>query len=511
MKKVVLFLLCLIFINTVEEYFKSGVYNLFLNKKKYLVFKNNKLTISKSRKCEEKSNFRLTKLNGDEYYIEFAKDNFKLSLSNGKIELISEENNEKDKWSFVESGDKKYAIKNKNNCFITLNNNDIKCRDSNIKNALKFSLEIIYEEVNHTPEDLKLIENEPVDVLIKYIDLSDPTLVREGIPQIVKDENNEELKYNVRGILKNIPWARKIFILMPNKRVKYFKDYDLIKEKIIYVYDKDLIGYDSSNSLAFQYRYWMMEKFNMSENFILMDDDYFIGKPLKKSDFFYVENGRVVPAIVTRIFTEINLKSIQKDRKYLKIIKNLKRAQSTEHFMYSMDTAYLLTLKTLRSPLVIPKFTHNAIPCNTKDVKELYDIVYNSEFKYSTLDALFRHDENVQFQTFLLAYTFSKYNKKVSSIEYAYIDNNDSLHADYSCPLFCINTGSDGYTKLSFMKSRLVLENIFSEPSPYEIFNYSYVPSLAKNIIIDMETEMKEEKEKEKKCLRISLAFYAYF
>ena len=78
---------------------------------------------------------------------------------------------------------------------------------------------------------------------------------------------------------------------MPNEKVRYFKEYDLIKEKIIYVKDKDLIGFDSSNSYSFQFRYWNMKRFGISDNFIVMDDDYFIGAPLKKSDFFYVNNN----------------------------------------------------------------------------------------------------------------------------------------------------------------------------------------------------------------------------
>ena len=36
---------------------------------------------------------------------------------------------------------------------------------------------------------------------------------------------------------------------MPNKKIRYFKDYNLIKDKIVYVKDKDILGYDSSNSL----------------------------------------------------------------------------------------------------------------------------------------------------------------------------------------------------------------------------------------------------------------------
>jgi hypothetical protein len=89
---------------------------------------------------------------------------------------------------------------------------------------------------------------------------------------------------------------------MPNNKVRFLKDYDLIKEKIIYVKDRDILGYDSSNTNAFLFRYWKLKRFGISDNFIVMDDDYFIGKKLKKKDFFYVKNGKVVPAIVTSNF-----------------------------------------------------------------------------------------------------------------------------------------------------------------------------------------------------------------
>ena len=80
---------------------------------------------------------------------------------------------------------------------------------------------------------------------------------------------------------------------MPNEKIRYFKDYNLIKDKIKYVKDIDLLGYESSNCNAFLFRYWKMKKFGISNNIIIMDDDYFIAKKLKKSDFFYVKNGEV--------------------------------------------------------------------------------------------------------------------------------------------------------------------------------------------------------------------------
>ena len=73
---------------------------------------------------------------------------------------------------------------------------------------------------------------------------------------------------------------------MPNKKVRFFKSYKFIKNKIVYVEDKYLMGYESSNSNSFQFIIWKMRKYGISENIIIMDDDYFIGKKLNKSDFF---------------------------------------------------------------------------------------------------------------------------------------------------------------------------------------------------------------------------------
>ena len=123
------------------------------------------------------------------------------------------------------------------------NNNTIQLND--VQNYFKFSFFKLYEEVEIKDEHIKLIDAEPVDVVIKYIDLTDTTLNREGIVQKKKDVDNEELKYSVRSILENIPWIRKIFILMPNEKVKYFKEPEEIKDKIVYVKDKDVLGFDS--------------------------------------------------------------------------------------------------------------------------------------------------------------------------------------------------------------------------------------------------------------------------
>jgi hypothetical protein len=73
-----------------------------------------------------------------------------------------------------------------------------------------------------------------------------------------------------------------------------------------------------------------MKRFNISQNFIVMDDDYFIGKQLNKSDFFYVENEKLFHQLyqiiflkkhtVLQIYIIIFLKGEQKKRRKNRII-----------------------------------------------------------------------------------------------------------------------------------------------------------------------------------------------
>ena len=235
--------------------------------------------------------------------------------------------------------------------------------------------------------------------------------------------------------------------------------------------------------------------FNISKNFIVMDDDYFFGKPLKKSDFFYVENGKVVPSIIAKTFFEETMLSSKEKHNYYKLKAKKDKEQSASFFRYSFYTTYLFIMKLLKKNLTVPYFGHNAIPCNLKDLREIYHLVYRSKYKFSTLDSLKRHLESLQFQTFYMSYTFNKYNKKVHSLSYKYIDIDRSITNDYNVSLFCINTGQKNYSNLSFKKARIVMENLFPEPTKYEIINYTELPSNAYDIISEMEIDVNANRE----------------
>jgi len=485
----------------------EGVFNIILKKKYSSISFGREIKLTKDKLGSDSINFRFRKVTKSSnpklayYTIEHIKKKLYLGVKSNNEGTnflifnsgIIENKTISFEFIFKKVDNNVYTIQNKNGCYLKGDQFKVKCvYEDPPKPLTHFHLLKIFTEVQKNKNDELILEKEPIDVLIKYIDLSDPNLVREGIPQIKKDNENEELKYSLRSILKNIPWVRKIFILMPNEKVRYFKDYHLIKEKIVYVKDKDFLGYDSANSHAFQYRLWKMKEYEMSDNFIVMDDDCFIGQPLKKSDFFYVENGKIVPSIISTSYQVHTQKTFL--REYNRIKKQIKtsRDQSTNTFLYSMYNTYFFFIDYFKGPIIVPYFTHNAIPINVNDLKEIYDLVYASKYRNPTLDSLYRHIDTLQFQSSVLIYTFNKYSRKVNMINYNYIDNEVTIKGKYDFPLFCINTGNNkDYSKLSFPITRLVMDKLFPEPTQFEITDYNTIPNLAFEVLKKMEDEIK--------------------
>ena len=360
------------------------------------------------------------------------------------------------------------------------NRGSLKCNCDSPKNFSinnYFILNKMYRE-KIPNESLDLINKEPIDVLIKYIDLSDPNLNREGIHQIKKDEDNGEIIYSVRSILKYIPWVRKIFILMPNEKVKYFKEPEEIKDKIVYVKDKDLIGFDSSSSVVFQFNLWRMKEFGLSENFILMDDDCFIGKPLKKSNFFYEENNIIYPALITGDYYELSKSHLEKTLKTLLESNKKKGAHSANGFSIMQRTTLLFLYSIFGDdiernglPLIEASFTHNAIPVKQSYIKEIYDnIVKLYPYAKETLEAKERDIKSLQPQTLYMSYVKNKYDQRVKIVTSRFFDLIQ-FKGKVNSGLFVINTSDRVYLQRHFINEITQLKILYKEESPYENSN----------------------------------------
>ena len=108
--------------------------------------------------------------------------------------------------------------------------------------------------------------------------------------------NNNELKYSLRSVMKHAPWVNKIYIVMnpPAKIPSWFNDE--YKKKIVLLDQTDTFPKDyplpcyNSNAIETTLPYIP----ELSEHFIYFNDDFFLGKDVKYTDFFTTDGKALV-------------------------------------------------------------------------------------------------------------------------------------------------------------------------------------------------------------------------
>ena len=509
-----------IYINEKDFSIKNAVY-IIRNREGNVNLDNNKKIEFINKQPNLKKNFELIKNNDENkdseiyYSIKDVEKNSFLYAEKGKDQLIFSSNNydknyglwkiipkineEKNLIYYVQNKETKYyweLIKQGNSYQLKMS---YKSNESLNKDNEFLFIEL-FQKVKQTKSDL--LEKEPIDVFIKYIDLTDNSLNRSGIHQIRKDYDNDELKYSVRSILQNIPWINKIFIVMPNEKVKFFKPIEEISDKIVYVKDKDLLGFDSADIYAFHYNLYKLKKFGLSENFILMDDDYFIAKPINKNEMFYEEDGKIYPAIITSDYYEMNKDLITNEIYDLEVRKNTRDTHSPNAHYIIQKKAFLFIFDLFGTNdirygkrLIEPAFSHNAVPMKISDIEEIHQYI-KDYYKYGN-DVLFakvRSLKDLQYQTLYWAYVKNKYNRKVYKISSEFYDLTQASNAlRNNKRLFVINTSSRSYDQRYFIREKEVLEKLFPQKTMYEIGGEN------KNKNTDKNTEKNTEKNTNKK------------
>jgi len=377
---------------------------------------------------------------GSYFFITSKKGNKRIGIDEeNKLHMykIEDDSNiEKTYWKLINYNNEPniFLIQNVyNNKFLEIKtiNNKLRCKNKvlydpknkldQVKNENKFYLLKLYQELKTRPIDIEMLKNEPIDIVVKYIDYTDKLL---DIPNDKRKEKDfEELKYSIRSILKYVPWIRKIYIVMPNTKVRFFKPIEEIKDKIVYIQDKDITGFNTLNSNPVQFNLFKLEKYGLSKNFIYMDDKCFFGGNLNKQDLFYYddETKKVVPYITNNNFQNKNKENII--NKYNELFNKKDNLTSNDDaWSLSLLASEKLLIDNYNISLINIEFRHSAIPLNIDDVKEMYDFII-SKYKYAK--EILNSDEknflSVQPQHLFSLYSLNIKKRKVNSIYSNYL------------------------------------------------------------------------------------------
>ena len=448
-------------------------------------------------------NFYITSSYEDSYFIISRQENKRLGVDfQNNLKFYNLDDNKdikKTYWKFINYNNIQnvYLIQNVfSQKFLEINQEDNKliCKNiviynplNNLNKVQKNSLFIflkLFENLQIRPIDIEKLKNEPIDVFMKYTDYTDKTLNRTGINEKIKEKDMEELKYSIRSIFKYIPWIRKIFIVMPNDKVRFFKNIEAIRDKIVYIKEKDIIGFDTANSAPLQFNLYKLEKYGISQNFIYMDDNYFIGGNLKKTDLFYYDDKskKVVPAIVNYFYYELNRKEINRNYDELFNKKDKLSPYDFPGWRITMLASEKLILDNYNISIIGSDFTHNAIPLNINDLKEIYDLIISKyKFANDTLNSLDKNVLNLQPQHLFCLYGLNIKKRDVHPISYNLLQLEDLKTEYLYTKFFGLLTGGEYSEKHEAAK--MVLQSRYPEPIKYEI---EYV---------EKKDEIKEEKD----------------
>lgn len=136
--------------------------------------------------------------------------------------------------------------------------------------------------------------------------------------------NNDELKYSLRSVAQYAPWIHKIYIVTDNQVPSWL---DTTNPKVRIVDHKEImpeVCLPCFNSTVIEH--FLCKISGLSEHFLFANDDMFINKPVKPSDFF-APDGLPIIRFNRRPFRKFTLWYKQKIQKkqlsnYLQIIQN---------------------------------------------------------------------------------------------------------------------------------------------------------------------------------------------
>ena len=115
-----------------------------------------------------------------------------------------------------------------------------------------------------------ILNNTVIDIVLKFDDLSEHLIFKDRLYKKDYEEEyqNEQLRYCLRSIMKNIPWFNKIFLVMPHDHFHFMKPQPERRGRIIWIRDEDYVGHFTASSQTQEYNIWKMQKKYNTSNYV---------------------------------------------------------------------------------------------------------------------------------------------------------------------------------------------------------------------------------------------------
>jgi len=256
------------------------------------------------------------------------------------------------------------------------------------------------------------MENEKIDAVIAWVDGSDEKWQKEKSkykPETDSKESDNPARYRswdnfnllLRSILTNLPWLNKIYIVTAGQTPSWYKEND--KVKIVFHEEfipKEYLPTFNANPIELN----IHRIKGISEQFIYFNDDMFIMKKMKPTDFFIngkpcdcgilhvhcVQKSRMIQQIANNSVAIINDHFDMKET-----LKNKKNWFNSKYgIRYNLEN--LIFSKCPR----FPGFKHFHLPAPY--LKSTYETVWNEEFEELDKTCKLKFREEIQLNQWLI-------------------------------------------------------------------------------------------------------------
>ena len=269
--------------------------------------------------------------------------------------------------------------------------------------------------------------------------------------------NNDELKYSLRSVERYAPWIRKVFIVTDNQKPKWL---DISNPKIQIIDHNDILPHKSLpcfNSNVLEHFLYKIP--NLSEHFLLSNDDMFLNKTVLPTTFFTKDGFPII---------RLNRKPFRRFRWFLR-----EQIFKKPHKLYSRALFNAAKLVKHRFGFFYNGLPHHNIDSYLKrDYLRVAEQIFKKEIDLTKVNHI-RSANDVQ----RIVYSYVALAEKRGHLQY--VSNDESLHVhiqkdrhyeklkNFNPTFFCMND-TEYADDNDRMKLKVWLNSRFTEKSGFE-------------------------------------------